>query len=125
MTKSENTPTSMRHYEIVFLVHPDQSDQVASMIERYQKVITQSGGSVSRLEDWGRRQLAYAINKVQKAHYVLMNATTTVQVIDELREIFHHSDAVMRHIMLQVPHEEKEPSPIVNPDDSYESSLDD
>jgi len=115
----------MRHYEIVFLVHPDQSDQVKNMIDRYQKMIQESGGSVSRLEDWGRRQLAYPIKKVHKAHYVLMNVTTTPAVINELRDSFRHSDSVLRDLILQMPHEVKEPSAILNPDDSYETSLED
>lgn len=124
MTEVQNTK-AMRHYEIVFLVHPDQSDQVKGMVERYSKLIQESGGTISRLEDWGRRQLAYPIKKVHKAHYVLMNVTTTSDVIDQLREIFHHSDSVLRDLILQVPHEIKDASPILNPDDSYETTLED
>jgi small subunit ribosomal protein S6 len=125
MTEVKLQSTAFRHYEIVFLVHPDQSDQVKSMIERYQKMIHESGGSVSRLEDWGRRQLAYPIKKVHKAHYVLMNVTTTSAVINELRDSFHHSDSILRDLILQMPHEVKDASPILNPDDSYETSLED
>jgi small subunit ribosomal protein S6 len=125
MTEVKIQAPVMRHYEIVFLVHPDQSDQVKGMIDRYQKIIQDAGGSISRLEDWGRRQLAYPIKKVHKAHYVLMNVTTTSAVITQLREMFHHSDAVLRDLILQMPHEVKDVSPILNPDDSYETSLED
>jgi small subunit ribosomal protein S6 len=114
----------MRHYEVVFIVHPDQSDQVKAMIDRYQKIITESGGSISRLEDWGRRQLAYPIKKVHKAHYVLMNVTSTSTIVDELKDLFKHNDSVLRYLVLQMPHAIKEPSPILNPDDSYEGTLD-
>lgn len=120
----KNAQKNMRHYEIVFLVHPDQSDQVKAMIERYQKIIHEAGGSISRLEDWGRRQLAYPIKKVHKAHYVLMNITATSQVVDELRDLFKHNDSVLRDLILQMPHPVKDPSPILNPDDSYEATLD-
>ncbi len=125
MSHVANETAIMRHYEVVFLVHPDQSDLVKGMIDRYQKIVTEAGGKISRLEDWGRRQLAYPINKVHKAHYVLMNITTTAAVIDELKQMLNHNDAVLRELILQMPHEVKEPSAIINPDDSYESSLDD
>lgn len=90
----------MRHYEIVFLVHPDQSEQVQAMIERYQTMIEGKNGRIHRLEDWGRRQLAYTINKVHKAHYVMMNIECDTQVIDELAEAFRFNDAVIRHLII-------------------------
>ena len=86
----------MRHYEIVFLVHPDQSEQVSAMVERYSKVIEEDGGKVHRLEDWGRRQLAYPIDKIHKAHYVLMNIECGQDVLDELSSAFRYNDAVIR-----------------------------
>ena len=87
----------MRHYEIVFMVHPDQSEQVPAMIERYTGVITEDGGKVHRLEDWGRRHLAYPINKIHKAHYVLMNVECGQEVLDELNSNFRYNDAVIRN----------------------------
>ena len=90
----------MRHYEIVFLVHPDQSEQVPAMVERYQGMVTGSGGSVHRTEDWGRRQLAHPINKVHKAHYVLLNIECDNTVLDEIRGAFRFNDAVLRHMVL-------------------------
>ena len=86
----------MRHYEIVFMVHPDQSEQVQGMIERYTSTITNGGGQVHRLEDWGRRHLAYPINKIHKAHYVLMNVECGQEVLDELNSNFRYNDAVIR-----------------------------
>ena len=86
----------MRHYEVVFLVHPDQSEQVPSMVERYKGLVEEKGGSVHRLEDWGRRQLAYPINKVHKAHYVLMNIECDDEVRAELEGLFRFNDAVIR-----------------------------
>ncbi len=91
----------MRHYEIVFMVHPDQSEQVAGMIERYTGSITESGGTVHRLEDWGRRQMAYPINKLHKAHYVLMNVEAEQAVIDELETAFRFNDAVLRNMIMR------------------------
>ena len=91
----------MRHYEIVFMVHPDQSEQVAGMIERYTGSITEAGGTVHRLEDWGRRQLAYPINKLHKAHYVLMNVEAGQAVIDELETAFRYNDAVLRNMIMR------------------------
>ncbi|PCS23892.1 30S ribosomal protein S6 [Candidatus Enterovibrio escicola] len=91
----------MRHYEIVFMVHPDQSEQVVGMIERYTSSIKESGGQIHRLEDWGRRQLAYPINKLHKAHYVLMNVEADKAVIDELETAFHFNDAVIRNIIMR------------------------
>lgn len=91
----------MRHYEIVFMVHPDQSEQVNGMIERYTNSITEAGGIVHRLEDWGRRQLAYPINKLHKAHYVLMNIETEQKVIDDLETAFRFNDAVIRNMIMR------------------------
>jgi small subunit ribosomal protein S6 len=90
----------MRHYEIVFLVHPDQSEQVPAMVEKYQSMVTESGGAVHRTEDWGRRQLAHPINKVHKAHYVLMNVEANSGVIDEITGAFKFNDAVIRHLVI-------------------------
>jgi small subunit ribosomal protein S6 len=91
----------MRHYEIVFMVHPDQSEQVSGMIERYTSTITKDGGQVHRLEDWGRRQLAYPINKIHKAHYVLMNVEATSAAMDELTTTFRFNDAVIRNLVIR------------------------
>ena len=90
----------MRHYEIVFLVHPDQSEQVPAMVERYQGMVTASGGTIHRTEDWGRRQLAHPINKVHKAHYVLLNVECGSGVIDEIKGAFRFNDAVLRHLVM-------------------------
>ncbi len=91
----------MRHYEIVFLVHPDQSEQVPAMIERYKSSVESNGGKVHRLEDWGRRQLAYPINKIHKAHYVLMNVECGEDVRDEIETAFRFNDAVIRNLILK------------------------
>lgn len=91
----------MRHYEIVFMVHPDQSEQVPSMIERYSSTITEGKGAIHRLEDWGRRQLAYSINKIHKAHYVLMNIECGQEVLDELTNAFKFNDAVIRNLVIR------------------------
>ncbi len=90
----------MRHYEIVFLVHPDQSEQVPAMVERYTSMVTGSGGSIHRSEDWGRRQLAHPINKIHKAHYVLMNVECGKSVLDEIKGAFRFNDAVLRHLVI-------------------------
>jgi small subunit ribosomal protein S6 len=90
----------MRHYEIVFLVHPDQSEQVPAMVERYQGMVTGSGGAVHRTEDWGRRQLAHPINKIHKAHYVLLNVECDDEVLEEIKGAFRFNDAVLRHMVL-------------------------
>ena len=90
----------MRHYEIVFLVHPDQSEQVPAMIERYEGMVTGSGGAVHRTEDWGRRQLAHAIHKVHKAHYVLMNLECAQDVLEEIKGAFRFNDAVLRYLVI-------------------------
>jgi len=91
----------MRHYEIVFMVHPDQSEQVPGMIERYSSTIEKDGGKVHRLEDWGRRQLAYHINKIHKAHYVLMNVEASNEAMDELTTTFRFNDAVIRNLVIR------------------------
>ncbi|TXS96737.1 30S ribosomal protein S6 [Parahaliea maris] len=91
----------MRHYEIVFMVHPDQSEQVPGMIERYSNTIQKDGGSVHRLEDWGRRQLAYPINKIHKAHYVLMNVEASNDAMEELTTTFRYNDAVIRNLVIR------------------------
>ncbi|AAF93539.1 TPA: 30S ribosomal protein S6 [Vibrio cholerae] len=100
----------MRHYEIVFMVHPDQSEQVAGMIERYTGSITEAGGKIHRLEDWGRRQLAYPINKLHKAHYVLMNVEADQAVVDELETAFRFNDAVLRNMIMRTKAAITEPS---------------
>lgn len=94
----------MRHYEIVFMVHPDQSEQVPAMIERYSNLIKNNGGVIHRLEDWGRRQLAYPINKLHKAHYVLMNIECGQEVLKELTDAFRFNDAVLRHLVVKHTH---------------------
>ena len=91
----------MRHYEVVFLVHPDQSEQVGGMVERYTKAIEEDGGKVHRLEDWGRRQLAYAIDNVHKAHYVLMNIECSAKALAELEDNFRYNDAVIRNMVIR------------------------
>jgi small subunit ribosomal protein S6 len=102
----------MRHYEIVFLVHPDQSEQVPAMIERYRGTIEGNGGQIHRLEDWGRRQLAYPINKVHKAHYVLMNIECDGATLGELESAFRFNDAVLRNLVLSRKCAVTEPSPL-------------
>jgi len=102
----------MRHYEVVFLVHPDQSDQVSGMIERYTGLIKSSGGLVHRLEDWGRRQLAYPINKIHKAHYVLLNVESGQEAIDELANNFRYNDAVIRNLIMRKDEAVTEESPL-------------
>ncbi|HHH35787.1 MAG TPA: 30S ribosomal protein S6 [Gammaproteobacteria bacterium] len=102
----------MRHYEIVFLVHPDQSEQVPAMIERYRKAIEARGGAIHRLEDWGRRQLAYPIHKVHKAHYVLMNIEVDQAGLDELLNAFRFNDAVIRNLVIRRDEAITEPSPM-------------
>ena len=91
----------MRHYEIIFLVHPDQSEQVGGMVERYTKLIEEDGGKIHRLEDWGRRQLAYAINNVHKAHYVMLNVECTGKALAELEDNFRYNDAVIRNLVIR------------------------
>ena len=103
----------MRHYEIVFLVHPDQSEQVSGMVERYSNAITESGGQIHRLEDWGRRQLAYSINKIHKAHYILMNVECTDEALEELTTNFRYNDAVLRNMVIRTDEAITEESPIL------------
>ena len=107
----------MRHYEIVFLVHPDQSEQVPAMIERYKGMIATGEGRVHRLEDWGRRQLTYPISKVHKAHYVLMNIECDQKTLGELTGGFRFSDAVLRHLVVNMDEAVTEPSPMARADD--------
>jgi len=102
----------MRHYEIVFLVHPDQSEQVPAMIERYRSAIETTGGAIHRLEDWGRRQLAYPINKIHKAHYVLMNVECGDEALEELNNNFRYNDAVLRNMVIRRKGAVTEVSPI-------------
>ncbi len=102
----------MRHYEVVFLVHPDQSEQVPAMIERYRSMVEAQEGVVHRLEDWGRRQLAYPIQKLVKAHYVLMNVEAGEEVVEELVSAFRFNDAVLRHLVMRMEKPETEPSPL-------------
>ena len=102
----------MRHYEIVFIVHPDQSEQVPAMIERYKAMVEAQEGKVHRVEDWGRRQLAYPIQKVAKAHYVLMNVECSGKVLEELTGAFRFSDAVLRHLVVKMDGAVTEPSPM-------------
>lgn len=111
----------MRHYEIVFLVHPDQSEQVPAMIERYKGMIGAGGGRVHRLEDWGRRQLAYPIAKVHKAHYVLMNIESDQKTLNELTGAFRFSDAVLRHLVVQMDEAVTEPSPMAKAEEEEAS----
>ena len=108
----------MRHYEIVFIVHPDQSEQVPAMIERYKTLISENQGKIHRLEDWGRRQLAYPINKIHKAHYVLMNIETTPAVLEELETAFRFNDAVLRHLAIQKKAAVTEASPMMKEEKS-------
>jgi small subunit ribosomal protein S6 len=103
----------MRHYEIVFIVHPDQSEQVPAMIERYTAMIKTAQGLIHRLEDWGRRQLAYPINKIHKAHYVLMNIECNQETLDELTNAFRFNDAVLRNLVVRCKKAVTEPSPLV------------
>lgn len=102
----------MRHYEIIFMVHPDQSEQVPAMVERYTTLVTENQGSVHRLEDWGRRHLAYPIDKITKAHYVLMNIEAPENVVSELEEIFRYNDAVIRNLIIRTNEAVTEPSPM-------------
>ena len=112
----------MRHYEIIFLVHPDQSEQVPAMIERYRSTIESNSGSIHRLEDWGRRQLAYPINKIHKAHYVLMNVECEPASIDELTHAFRFNDAVIRNLIISMKGPYTDASPLVK--EKEESSSD-
>jgi len=112
----------MRHYEIVFLVHPDQSEQVPAMVERYRSTIESRGGSVHRLEDWGRRQLAYPINKIHKAHYVLMNAECDGEALQELESAFRFNDAVLRNLVIKKKAAVTTSSPLAKGQDERDDS---
>lgn len=102
----------MRHYEVIFMVHPDQSEQVPAMVERYTTLVTEAQGTVHRMEDWGRRHLAYPINKITKAHYVLMNLECPESVINELEDVFRYNDAVIRNLIIRTNEAVTEPSPM-------------
>ena len=108
----------MRHYEIVFIVHPDQSEQVPGMVERYRGLVTAKSGAIHRLEDWGRRQLAYPIQKVHKAHYVLMNIECDQETLDELEHAFRFNDAVLRYLMVSMKEAVTTPSPMMKEEKS-------
>ena len=112
----------MRHYEVVFLVHPDQSEQVPAMVERYRSMITNSGGAVHREEDWGRRQLEFPIKKIHKAHYALMNIECSNEVLDELESAFRFNDAVLRHLTLSCKTAETEKSAMMKEVEREESA---
>jgi small subunit ribosomal protein S6 len=116
LTHKENR--HMRHYEICFIVHPDQSEQVPAMIERYKGVVAQRNGIVHRLEDWGRRQLTYPIQKVHKAHYVLMNIECDQESVNELEHSFKFSDAVLRHLIIKMAKAVTAPSPMMKEEKS-------
>jgi small subunit ribosomal protein S6 len=103
----------MRHYEVVFIVHPDQSEQVPAMIERYKTLVTSQSGNVHRVEDWGRRQLAYMIQKLAKAHYVCLNIECGQTTLDELEHAFKFNDAVLRHLVVRTKKAETAPSPMM------------
>ena len=115
----------MRHYEIVFLVHPDQSEQVPAMVERYKKIIEEDNGSVHRLEDWGRRQLAYPIQKIHKAHYVLMNVECGDEALAELSSNFRFNDAVIRNMVIRRNEAITEPSIMMQADERRDERRDD
>ena len=108
----------MRHYEIVFIVHPDQSEQVPGMVERYTSLVTGKGGKIHRLEDWGRRQLAYPIQKIYKAHYVLMNIECDGESLNELEHSFKFNDAVLRHLTVKMKQAVTTPSPMMKEEKS-------
>jgi len=103
----------MRHYEIVFIVHPDQSEQVPAMVDRYKTMVLNNGGKIYRLEDWGRRQLAYPIQKIHKAHYVLMNIECNQATLDEMEHAFKFNDAVLRHLTIKMDEAVTTPSPMM------------
>ena len=108
----------MRHYEIVFLVHPDQSEQVGGMVERYTKLIEEDGGKIHHLEDWGRRQLAYPIDKIHKAHYIMLNVECSAKALEELTENFRYNDAVIRNLVIRRDEAITEQSDMLKPEDS-------
>ena len=108
----------MRHYEIVFIVHPDQSEQVPGMVERYRAIVTAKSGTIHRLEDWGRRQLAYPIQKIHKAHYVMMNIECDGETLSELEHSFKFNDAVLRHMTMKMTEAMVAPSPMMKEEKS-------
>jgi small subunit ribosomal protein S6 len=108
----------MRHYEVVFIVHPDQSEQVPAMVERYRQLVTSKNGQIHRLEDWGRRQLAYPIEKMHKAHYVLMNIECDNETLNELEHAFKFNDAVLRHLTVKMNGPVSAPSPMMREEKS-------
>ncbi|HYC46037.1 MAG TPA: 30S ribosomal protein S6 [Burkholderiales bacterium] len=108
----------MRHYEVVFIVHPDQSEQVPAMVDRYRQMVTGRGGRIHRLEDWGRRQLAYPIEKIHKAHYVLMNIECDNETLNELEHAFKFNDAVLRHLTVHMDEAVTTPSPMMKEEKS-------
>ena len=108
----------MRHYEICFIVHPDQSEQVPGMVERYRAIVAARGGAIHRLEDWGRRQLAYPIQKIHKAHYVLMNIECDGETLNELEHSFKFNDAVLRHLTVKMKAAVTTPSPMMKEEKS-------
>jgi small subunit ribosomal protein S6 len=112
----------MRHYEIVFLVHPDQSEQVPAMTERYTSIVEKADGKIHRLEDWGRRQLAYTINKIHKAHYVLMNIECSLDTLREIENIFRFNDAIIRSLVMKKDEAITEASPLMEERNKEESS---
>ncbi len=113
----------MKHYEVVFLVHPDQSEQVPGMIDRYSNIVTQKKGKIHRLEDWGRRQLAYPIDKILKAHYVLMNIECDKDALAELSNAFRYNDAVIRNLVIKMKRAVTEPSPMLKEKDVRSSEV--
>jgi len=118
---------TMRHYEIVFIVHPDQSEQVSAMIERYSNTITEKSGKIHRLEDWGRRQLTYPIQKLHKAHYILMNIECDQESLNELEHSFKFNDAILRHLTIRMHGPVTPPSPMMQegkPKSAYSNSDD-
>ena len=112
----------MRHYEVVFLVHPDQSEQVPAMIDRYRGIIESKGGTIHRLEDWGRRQLAYPINKIHKAHYVLMNVECGLEEMEELESSFRFNDAVLRNMVIKCKAAVTETSPLAKEEEKEKAA---
>ena len=108
----------MRHYEIVFIVHPDQSEQVPGMVDRYRQMVTGRNGKIHRLEDWGRRQLAFPLEKVHKAHYVLMNVECDGDTVGEMQHAFKFNDAVLRHLIVQMEEAVTTPSPMMKEEKS-------
>ena len=113
----------MRHYEIVFIVHPDQSEQVPAMVERYKGMVSNNGGKIHRLEDWGRRQLTYPIQKIHKAHYVLMNIECDQKTLDEIDDAFKFNDAVLRHLTVKMERPVTEPSAMMKEEKSRSMTM--